>query len=80
MQGASLRINYKAWNETLESEVAAVAWFTKGDSAIRPKVTYAFSDHLKGIIGGELYHGPRQSFFGQLKPTSTAYAELQMGF
>lgn len=80
MQGASLRINYKAWNETLESEVAAVAWFTKGDSAIRPKVTYAFTDHLKGIIGGELYHGPRQSFFGQLNPTSTAYAELQIGF
>lgn len=80
MPGASLRINYKAWNETLESEVAAVAWFTKGDSAIRPKVTYAFSDHFKGIIGGELYHGPRQSFFGQLKPTSTAYAELQIGF
>lgn len=80
MQGASLRINYKAWNETLETEVAVVAWFTKGDSAIRPKVTYAFSDRLKGIIGGELYHGPRQSFFGQLDPTSTAYAELQIGF
>jgi hypothetical protein len=80
MQGASLRINYKAWNETLEGEVSAVTWFTKGDSAIFPKVTYAFSDRLKGIIGGELYHGPRQSFFGQLNPTSTAYAELQVGF
>ena len=80
MQGASLRINYKAWNETLETEVAAAAWFKRGDSAIRPKVTYAFSDHLKGVIGGELYRGPRQSFFGQLNPTSTAYAELQIGF
>jgi len=46
MQGASLRINYKAWNETLESELAAVAWFNKGDTAIRPKVTYAFTDEL----------------------------------
>jgi hypothetical protein len=80
MQGASLRINYKAWNETLESEIAGVVWFKKGDSVIRPKVTYAFSDHVKGIVGGELYHGPPDSFFGRLSPTSTAYAEVQYGF
>jgi hypothetical protein len=80
MHGASLRINHKAWNETLETEVAAVVWFRKGDSAIRPKVTYAFTDHLKGIVGGELYHGPHESFFGRLSRTSTAYAELQFGF
>jgi hypothetical protein len=80
MQGASLRINYKAWNETLESEIAGVVWFKKGDSVIRPKVTYAFSDHVKGIVGGELYHGPPDRFFGRLSPTSTAYAEVQYGF
>jgi hypothetical protein len=80
MHGASLRINHKAWNETLESEIAAVVWFKRGDSAILPKVTYAFSDHLKGIVGGELYHGPPESFFGQLSRTSTAYAEFQIGF
>jgi hypothetical protein len=80
MHGVSLRINYKAWNETLESEVAAVAWLEKGDSAIRPKVTYAFTDRLKGIVGGEIYHGPPQSFFGRLSRTSTAYAEFQIGF
>jgi hypothetical protein len=80
MHGASLRINYKAWNETLESEVAAAVWFKNGDSAIRPKVTYAFTDHLKGIVGGEIYHGPPQSFFGRLSRTSTAYAEFQISF
>jgi len=80
MYGASLRINYKAWNETLESEVAAAVWFKNGDSAISPKVTYAFTDRLKGIVGGEIYHGPSQSFFGRLNRTSTAYAEFQVGF
>jgi hypothetical protein len=80
MPGASLRINYKAWNETLESEVAAAVWFKKGDSAIYPKVTYAFTDHLKGIVGGELYHGPVESFFGRLSRTNAAYAEFQIGF
>jgi len=78
--GASLRINYKVWNETLEMELAGVVWFKNGDTAIRPKVTYALTDRVKGIVGGEIYHGPARSFFGQLNPTSTAYAELQLGF
>jgi hypothetical protein len=34
---------------------------------------------MKGILGGEIYHGPSQSFFGQFYPTSAAYAELQFG-
>jgi hypothetical protein len=80
MHGASLRVNYKAWNETLEIELAAAVWFKNGDTAIRPKVTYAFTDRVKSILGGEIYHGPAQSFFGRLSPTSVAYAELQLGF
>jgi hypothetical protein len=80
MPGASLRINYKAWNETLESELAVAGWFKKGDSVIRPKITYAFTDYLKASVGGEIYHGPPQSFFGRLDRTSTAYAELRFGF
>ena len=80
MHGTSLRINYKTWNDTLESELAAVVWLTKRDLVLRPKVAYAFSDRFKGIIGAEIYHGPAASFFGRLSPTSTAYAEVQIGF
>jgi hypothetical protein len=80
MQGASLRMNYKAWNETLETELAAVVWFKKTDAAIRPKISYALSDRTRAILGGEIYRGSPQSLFGQLKPTSTAYAELQLSF
>lgn len=80
MHGASLRINHKAWNETLESEISAVMWFKEGDTAILPKMTYALTDRLKGIVGAELYRGPPVSFFGRLRRVSTAYAELQIGF
>lgn len=80
MHGASLRINCKLWNETLETEVAGVVWFKKGDTAIRPKLTYAFNDRVKGIVGGEIYRGPNDSFFGRLNQTSAAYTELQLGF
>jgi hypothetical protein len=61
-------------------ELAGVVWVKNGDTATRPKITYAFTDRVKGILGGEIYHGPTQSFFGRLSPTSAAYAELQVGF
>jgi len=80
MQGASLRVNYKAWNETLESELALATWTTKNDWALRPKVSYAFTDRIKGIVGGEIYAGPQDSLFGQLRHTSTVFTELQIGF
>jgi hypothetical protein len=77
--GASLRINYKAWNETLEMELAGAVWFRNGDTAIRPKVTYAISDRMKVIMGGDIYCGPSQSYFGRFERTSAAFAELQLG-
>jgi hypothetical protein len=80
MHGASLRINHKAFNETLETEITGVTWFEKGDAALRPKITYAFNDRVKGIVGGEIYRGPADSFFGRLEDVTTAYAEVQIGF
>jgi hypothetical protein len=80
MQGASLRFDHKAFNETLETELAALTWFAKGDATLRPKVTYAFTDHLKGIVGAQIYLGPNDSFFGRLRSASTGFAELRYGF
>src|SRR5258708_39675582 len=76
----TLRPSYKMLNETLEMEVAFVRWFGKGESLIRPKVTYAFTDKFQGIVGGEIYSGPRDSTFGRLKHASSAFAELRYNF
>lgn len=78
--GMTLRPSYKMFNETLEMEVAFVRWFGKGESLIRPKVTYAFTDKFKGIVGGEIYSGPPDSTFGLLKHASSAFAELRYNF
>ncbi len=80
MHGASVRLSHKAFNETLESEIAFVDWFKKGDSFIRPKVTYAFTDHWKGSVGGIIYSGPSDSFFGRLSDASTVFAEVRFNF
>lgn len=78
--GISLRPDYKAFNETLELELAYVRWFRNGDSLIRPKVTYAFTDRIKGVLGGEIFRGPGNTFFGELEPTSTGFVELRLLF
>ena len=80
MHGASVRVYYKAYHETLEYEVGAISWFTRNDLAFRPKISYAFSDHIKGILGAQIYSGPDESFFGRLRRTSTGFAEFRFNF
>lgn len=78
--GISLRPNYKLWNQTLELEVAFVSWLVERDFLMRPKVTYAISDHWKAILGGELYRGRGNTFFGRLHDTSALFTELRFLF
>jgi hypothetical protein len=78
--GISLRISDKWLNETLETEVVGVVYFTRGDYAIRPRITYAFTDRWKGIVGADFFRGPDRSFFGNLRRNSTAYTELRWSF
>ena len=80
MNGISFRINQKSFNETLDCEVAFVGWFNKGDFLIRPKITYAFSDNTRGIVGAEIYNGPADSLFGNFKDISSGFAEFRYLF
>jgi hypothetical protein len=80
MGGASTRINYTAFNQTLTIELAAAVWFTRGDAALLPKLSYAFSDHVKIVIGAQIYRGPEESFFGRLRHQSTGFSEVRIGF
>lgn len=78
--GATARVGYKWLSETLEAEVAALYWFTRGDYAIRPKVIYAFTDRLKGTVGADIFRGDRNTFFGRLRDSTGAFAELKFSF
>lgn len=75
---ASVRASYKAFHDTLETELALVGWFNNG--LIRPKATYAFTDTIKGSIGAELYRGTEDSFFGRLREASSGFAEVRYLF
>jgi hypothetical protein len=78
--GLTSRIGKKWFNDTLEGEVLVFADFTRLDSYVRPLISYAFTDHIKGTIGAEFYTGGSQTVFGQLKPNQNVFAELRYSF
>ncbi len=80
MHGLSVRVVDKFFNETLEGEFAGVVWFGGAGGALRPKLSYALSDDLKIALGGQLYFGPSEGFFGQFHDASSAFVELRLGF
>jgi hypothetical protein len=78
--GLSFRVSYKWFRETLEGECAAAGFVEPGGVTIRPKLTYAVSDHWKWLVGAELFRGERSALFGLLRPNSTAYVEARWSF
>jgi hypothetical protein len=75
--GMTLRIADKWLNETLEGEIVVVSALGRNDWALRPRVTYAFDDHLRLTFGADLFRGSPQAAFGQLRSNSVAFAELR---
>jgi len=78
--GASFRIAYTWWHETLEAECAAVTYAHPSGGALRPKVAYAVTDSWKVLAGAEILRGEASSLFGLLQGNSTGYAELRWSF
>jgi len=78
--GVTFRVSNSWFNQTLTAEIFAVMNFTRADHYLRPLVTYTFNDHLKGMLGGELYRGPRDTQYGLFRPASGMFAELRYGF
>lgn len=77
--GSTFRISNKWLNDTLQAEIFAAANFKHGDRFLRPLVTYAFNDHLKGTLGGEVYRGGQNTPYGLFKSNSGAFLELRYG-
>jgi hypothetical protein len=78
--GGSARVSYKWLRDTLEGEIAAAGYARPWGVTVRPKISYAVSDRLKLLVGGELYRGDDASVFGILSENSGAFAEVRWSF
>lgn len=80
MIGYSTRMSYKMMNETLELECAFVQWQPTGDYLVRPKITYAVTDHLKVIAGADVFNGNSDTFFGRFEDSTSGFTEVRWYF
>jgi hypothetical protein len=78
--GLSMHIGDKWLNDTLEAEVEGVLSMTRHDYAIKPKLTYAFNDQVKGTLGIDVFRGQNDTYMGNLRKMSLAYFEIRCSF
>jgi len=78
--GWSARIDKKFWNDTLDCELLGVQYFERNDFFLRPRLVYDWSDSWKTSVGGEIFHGPKNSTFGRVQKNTGAFVELKYSF
>ncbi|MGH8488461.1 MAG: hypothetical protein ACREXS_06245 [Gammaproteobacteria bacterium] len=78
--GASMRVSNRWLNDTLEAELLGILDFTRSNTYLRPLLTYALTDDIRCSLGGELYLGADNTFFGRLKENSGLFFELRYSF
>jgi hypothetical protein len=76
----AVRVSRRWLNETLVAEISSIVSLTRGDYALRPKLTYALTDRVKLTAGADLLGGKTPSVFGRLRHASTAYVEVRWDF
>ena len=78
--GFSYRVNNRWLNDTLEAEVFGVVNRTRRDRFVRASMTYVFTDHWKGTVGGDFFRGSDDTQFGLQKRNRGGFAELRLAF
>ncbi len=61
----SLFLRADFWNETLFPEFVIIYGINAGDTMIRPRIKYQFTDLLSVTVGMDFFTGSRSGFFGQ---------------
>jgi hypothetical protein len=64
----------------LRAELFGVVNARRGDSYLRPFVSYDVTDQLRVSVGANLYAGARATPYGALRPATGLFAELRRGF
>ncbi|MDD5332810.1 MAG: hypothetical protein PHS32_03610 [Rhodoferax sp.] len=77
--GMTMRIANYWLNDTLAAEVFVQRYFLNGDTFVQTMMTYAFTDSVRGTIGGRHYAGQGPQF-GPLRKTNGAFAEIRYSF
>src|SRR6266702_3067112 len=78
-EGMTTRVSKLWFNYTLQAEICAVVNVVRGDHFVRPLITYTVSDHVKALLGANVYRSARDTQYGTSGPNSGVFAEVRYG-
>jgi hypothetical protein len=78
--GVTARLARRFARDTAEAEIAVIHYVESGDSAIRPRITFAIRDGLRLAVGADIFGGPELSAFGRVRSLSAGWLQLTAGF
>lgn len=78
--GWSARLDKRWWNDTLDLELLSLHYVERNDFFLRPKLAYDLADGWRATVGGEIFHGPKHSFFGRVERNTGAFIEIAYSF
>ncbi len=78
--GYSLRLSYAKEDSGVEAELFSLGNFIGGDYLLRPKLSYRFTDSLRGTVGTDHYGGPDDRPLGSLKFYNSVFVEAKYTF
>jgi len=77
----TLRAGKSFQHETLDAELMAYVNLTSHEFFLKPKITYALTDALSLVLGGEWYQGPEETLFDLIDPYLSAFfGEVRLSF
>jgi hypothetical protein len=77
---ATLRLNYRALQQTLTLSLFGFYSPNDEDGHVRPAVSYKWSDAVNVTVGANVMFGDQPTFFGQLEENSNAYVRVRYSF
>ena len=78
-QGATFRVSNQWRHETLKAELAGVFLAPPWQFVVRPRASYAATDHWEVRLGADLWGGGRVTLFRELRSNSGAFIEVRLG-
>lgn len=79
VHGLTLRVSNAWLQDTLEAEIFIQRFLRDGGTYVQPMVTYAFTDALRGTVGGQYYAGS-DAQLGPLRDNRGVFAEVRYSF
>ncbi len=78
--GLSLLYRTTALHPALEGEALWIRSLNRNEWLLQAKLTWHIDAHWRGVLGTDIFDGPRRGFLGQFRDTDRVYYEMRYSF